>query len=973
MTNSGKLVILIVILSAVLSLAAWADPNTMLKSRKDNWSQQELKAESWWRWTQSKADSVTGFDITKYEITLTIDDVARTVSGNVKATVLAEESLSAIQYNLIALTVSEVRVNNQPMAFTHQNGIINIPLNIAAGQQFTTQVFYHGSPQLSANLYSIGMYFSASYVFTISDPDAGRQWWPCYDYPWDKAIVDLHITMRSDWKVAANGIRTGIVDNGNGTHTTHWLGSNPMTTYLVCLHAAAYVEINQNAGDIPIQSFVYQHQYSNAVNDFIQVPAMVDYFSGLFGDYPFEKYGHAIVNMSTYAAMEHQTMTSLGFQLIPGNGAGELVIAHELAHQWYGDSVSFLTFKDVWLSEGFATYSEHLWVDKRWGWQTAVAYVLSSYHQYYLNWEAANGPRIIYNPSFYNYFTPPSYEKAASVLHMLRLKVGDAIFFDILQTYYTTYHNHNSITAEFQAIAEQLSGQDLNQFFYQWIYCAGIPELRYMVMSKPDPPQVKVIGKTLSNTATPFTIDFPIRLNHASGSDSLLLIASPQGYANIIDLAQVTGNETVVADPNNWVLLRQKQSTVPVLAHCMPTNGAVLLSWDPLTALGNITGYRVYRRPAGTGAWTQIAFTAGDGWLDETVTNGTTYDYAIAGVDDAGFATQRSVALSATPQAFTFTHNLLVVDETRDGNGNAISPTDQMVDDFYRDALAGYGFDEWNLATQGLPALTQLGRYKVILYHDDDFTNQYISDALNLWGGYLMGGGKMLISGWKTAGELDNAFRQRFTPGISILFDNGANLISATSDLLPDLYPDPAKLAAAWSGRLPMVHTFTGAQYSLYQAVMTDGSNGSGQSAAFRSDYDNGGSLVLFGFPLYFMQADGVYPALRNILVSLNPALPVAPDDAPPAVFNLSCYPNPFAGSIRLVIEKGVGEYAEIAVYNLRGQLVTEFAIDPTKGREIIQWDGRDDQRKRIAQGIYLLRLSGKDRSLTRKILYLNQ
>jgi aminopeptidase N len=133
--------------------------------------------------------------------------------------------------------------------------------------------------------------------------------------------------------------------------------------------------------------------------------------------------------MSTYGAMEHQTMTTLGNYIINGALTYETTIAHELCHQWYGNAVSFLTFKDVWLSEGFATYSEHLWKDKTEGWESACNYIRTEFHNYYLNWENIEGPQTIYNPSFNSYFAPPSYEKAASVLHMLRLKIGNANFF----------------------------------------------------------------------------------------------------------------------------------------------------------------------------------------------------------------------------------------------------------------------------------------------------------------------------------------------------------------------------------------------------------------------------------------------------------------------------------------------------------------------------------------------------------------
>ncbi|MDD2332475.1 MAG: M1 family aminopeptidase, partial [Candidatus Cloacimonetes bacterium] len=581
------------------------------------------QARSGWLNNPARADSATGFDIQKYEIFLNINHTNHYIQGNVLATVLAEENLSSIQYNLEALTVTQVLVDGTPVAFTHQNGLINIPLNVSLGQIFTTNVHYQGNPQLSPNVYSVGMIFSTNSLFTISDPDAGRYWWPSYDHPWDKAIVDLSIRLRSDWKVAANGLRESITDHGDGSSTTVWRGYNPMTTYLVCITCGPYVEVNQSAGDLPIQSFVYQNQYNNALIDLAYVPQMINFYSQVFGDYPFEKYGHAVVSMSTYSAMEHQTMTTLGNFIINGQGTYELIIAHELAHQWFGNCLSFLTFKDVWLSEGFATYSEHLWTDKRQGWQAACDYVNSSFHQYYLTWENSAGAQTIYNPTFNNYFSPATYEKAASVLHMLRLKVGNDHFFEILQTWFSTYHNQNVDTADFQAVCEQVSGLDLDQFFQQWIFSPGVPSVELSVYTKSAPAQLKVIARTTSPTSTQFHLDIPLKMNHSTHSDSLLVQANPSGAITLFEYDSSTLS-SVQVDPNSWVLLRGKTLIEPVLSECLPSSGAVLLSWD---SFANASGYRLYRKTATGEDWvllnpeplTDLTYT------DTSVQNGTLY------------------------------------------------------------------------------------------------------------------------------------------------------------------------------------------------------------------------------------------------------------------------------------------------------------------------------------------------------------
>lgn len=953
--------ILLVILALTLAVCAWAGPLTPHKP----WGHLPIRD------FESRADSLTGFDVQIYDLTLSINQAAHQISGNVLATVLAEENLTSIPYNLVGLNVSQVYVNGSPASYTHTGGIITINLNIPAGQTFTTQVFYSGTPQLSGAPYNVGMILSGNTVFTISDPDAARYWWPCYDHPWDKAIVHLRVTLRSDWKVAANGIRDAITDNGDGSSTTFWTGQNPMTTYLACVTCGPYVEINQTAGNVPIQNFVMQNQYNNALLDLANLPDMINYFSQVFGPYPFEKYGNTVVSMSTYGAMEHQTITTLGNYIINGNGTYELTIAHELAHQWFGNAVSFLTFKDVWLSEGFATYSEHLWTDKTLGWQAACNYVDSSYHQYYLNWVASAGPQVIYDPAFNAYFSPPSYEKAASVLHMLRLKIGNDSFFQLLQNWFSTYSGGNAVTAEFQAMAEQICGQDLTQFFNQWIFSPGIPALEYSVWNNPasDSP-LKIIAKTVSNTATPFYIEVPFRFQSGAYSDSLLVEASPEGVINHF-WSELTPATVLSANHNNWTLLRSCTEFKPQIGECLPTNSAVLVSWPPFLN-DHTLAYNIYRRPASGETWQLLnSEPCGDAsYLDQTVQNGTSYQYAIAAVDGGGWESRLSEPQIATPVSFSFAENLLVVDETRDGNGANINPNDSMVDDFYSAALSPIAFTEWDVASQGLPSLDILGHYRLILWHADDFSQNQLIDHLNTLGGYLLGGGKVILSGWKTPSVLSDSFLQRFGANTSLIYDNSASLISAQSDTYPELVVDPLKVMAPWNGMLPYIYTFTEAEHSIYTAIMSPSAQGNGACAAFhRSNLETGSDFVLFGFPLYFMQEAGVRAFLQSVIPEL---LDITPNDdpaIPPLAAFLEISPNPFRDSAHFRVSLPDKGTLRLTVFNLRGQAVRRICdAEKSSGIHSFDFDGRDDRGTPLATGIYILRMESAGKSLSRKL-----
>lgn len=923
----------------------------------------------------ARADSAHGFDVTKYEITLTINDQTHFISGGVKAYVTAEEALTGIDYELVGLTVSQVKVNDTVSTFTHQNSILHINLNAAPGQQITTEVTYSGTPSLSPAPYNIGMIFGGNTVFTLSDPDASRYWWPCYDHPWDKAIVDLHITMRSDWLVACNGLRESIVDNGNGTKTHNWLGSNPMAPYLVCVTAGPYVEINQSSGDLPIQNFVTQAQYNNALIDFSTLPDIIQFFESTFGPYPFEKYGNTVVTMTTYGAMEHQTMTTLGNYLITGTHSGEITIAHELAHQWFGNCLTPLTFKDVWLSEGFATYSELLWTHETFGWNSACAYANSSFHQYYINFENSypSLPNIIYDPPFNYYFYPQSYEKAASVLHMMRLKIGNDDFFELLQTWFSTYHNGNVVTAEFQAMAEQISGQNLDQFFQQWVYSRGLPSVEYTQMINTQANQGKLIGKTLCSTGTQFQMEIPFSATGLANGDSLLFYASPDGEATAFQLAAGAQSYSVTAmDPNHWVLCRGYTHKDVVLTQALASDHAVFLTWNSFNQIPNFAGYLVFRQAAGENNFSLITTNpiSTTSYLDETTQNGIQYTYMVQAADLSGYRTLGSNVISATPIEFAFDWGLLIVDETRDGNGSIITPDDAMVDNFYAAALTPIPYANWDYASLGAPALSTLSHYPVVLWHADDYTQNQIIDCLDVLGSYLMGNGKLIISGWKTAGSLSDSFLSLFLEGTELIYDNSAVLISAMSDNYPLLTPDPDKLTPVWNGMLPMVYTFQNATQPLYTANMTAGSAGADLPVAAK--YENPGTLIVFGFPLYFMQANGVRSLLQQLLPELHPELPNADDNLIPKPLNLRVYPNPFKAVVTLKFSQKLAPGSSLKVYNTKGQWITDVDIDAAKTSDsTLQWNAQDSSGQSLPSGVYLLKYSDSKSTLTRKVVLL--
>ncbi|MBN2828764.1 MAG: T9SS type A sorting domain-containing protein [Candidatus Cloacimonetes bacterium] len=922
----------------------------------------------------TRADSLHGFDVEKYEIFLTINDQTHYLDGYVISTVNAEEDMNSITWDLCGLTVTAVEVNGISQTnFTQNTSQIIIPLTgITNGTQFTTTVYYSGVPSMSPPPYGCGMFFQGGSVFTISDPDASRYWWPCYDHPWDKALVDLHITIRDDWAVACNGLRDSIVDNGNGTKTHHWLGSNPMTTYLACVTAGNYTELPlQYYNGIPIQDFVLPTQVNNAQEDLSVLPEMMSAFSQMFGEYPFEKYGQTTVSMGVYGAMEHQTMTTLNSYMITGNHNYDYTFAHELCHQWFGNCLSVLTFKDIWLSEGFATYSEALWAEHSLGYDAMCNYFRSNIRNYYLTYANNYGPHTTYDPPFNAIFTPVTYEKPASVLHMLRAKVGNEAFFNILQSWFQQHYNGNVITSEFEQLCEDISGQELTQFFSQWIYGSGIPEVEFSVFQNYNLaiPRYKVFAKTGSNTSTDFTIDIPFHFNDNINSDSTLVTAGPMITESVVILNFLPSEYQL--DPDDWMLIRGKEEHQLTLTDVYAGNNSARVVWESYWNEVPVVGYYVYRAVFdGPFQLMTPQPVTGTEWLDTEITPGTEYTYYITAVDVDQYESMPSNAVTVWSIAMPMNQGMLVVDETRDMGGGALMPTDEDVDQFYRNVLSGMNYTEYDYTAQGAPSAELLGNYSIVLWHDNDYSEVLIDDNLNALGSYLLGGGNLIVSGWKTAGQMNQEFLQQYFSDFNPVYTNNADFHNAYSSSYPTLNIDVTKIPANWNNALRMTYVFPNSSEDIiYLADYTDGMAVDNQPIAIKSEF--GGSFTLMGLPLFMFEEEGVQSFLNDYIATIDNSVGNSNEEHIPMDNALQAFPNPFFHDLNIKVTCKNEQQIELAVYNIKGQKVHSDFLTSKNSMVNLNWDGKDTTGKSCAAGIYFLRAKGNSLNLTKRVLLL--
>ncbi len=497
-------------------------------------------------------------DVTSYEIRLLIDPAGAHggwIYGGVTIRGRATEgSLDTLQFDLSrSLAVDSVRTGDIILDYQHEGDLISIPSPDGWATEFEVTIFYQGHPQsFGYGSFSFASYNNKPAVATLSEPFYARTWWPCKDHPTDKAdSVDIYVTINDDLTVVSNGSLVSAVDNGDGTKTTHWHESYPIATYLVSLAIADYYAYSDTlvyqGYTMPIDFFHYASPPEGVRNNNGKVKEMLTVFSDLFGTYPFirEKYGHAQFNFG--GGMEHQTCTSLG-------SFNSWIMAHELAHQWWGDMVTCGSWHEIWLNEGFASYGEALWYEHEGG----SAGYHAEMNSFETAWDTSGAKDVLYvtdTTSVYRIFDMKEYRKGAWILHMLRYMVGDSAFFRILREYGSAPRQYGTaLTEDLERISEEQTGRDLSDFFHQWIYEGGRPNYAYAFVSDATDSGV-VTCFFLDQTQQgykPFQTDVDVRFFFAETTVTVRLVDTLANQDFVLRFGEIP--DSCVVDPDNWIL-----------------------------------------------------------------------------------------------------------------------------------------------------------------------------------------------------------------------------------------------------------------------------------------------------------------------------------------------------------------------------------------------------------------------------------
>ncbi|MEV7980207.1 M1 family metallopeptidase [Streptomyces sp. NPDC086519] len=417
-----------------------------------------------------------GFDARHYDLDVAYAPDTGRLDGRTTITARATQNLSAFDLDLQKLEVTKVEVNGRRAPFTRSGDEITVTPRdaLAKGRDFTVSVTYGGIPvPLNGPIVfgsDYGWMKTPDGVFVACEPNAASTWFPSSDHPADKATYDIRIKAPEGLTAVSNGRLVSTYDKGGSTYT-HWREGRPMATYLATATIGKFdVRTGKTPSGIPVYVAIDPVlANSNSVDVYAVTAAATDYWSQVFGPYPFEETGAIVDDMP-------QAGFSLEVQSKPAYSAvrSETTIVHELAHQWFGDSVSVAQWKDIWLNEGFATYAQWLWAEHQ-GTRSAHDSFLAAY-----NARAADNPFwqiTVADPQRDTMFASAVYQRGAMTLQMLRERIGDTAFFKLLPAWTKLHRYGNADTADFIRLAEKVSGRQLDDLFQTWLFTTGKPAL----------------------------------------------------------------------------------------------------------------------------------------------------------------------------------------------------------------------------------------------------------------------------------------------------------------------------------------------------------------------------------------------------------------------------------------------------------------------------------------------------------------
>jgi aminopeptidase N len=509
-------------------------------------------------------------DIIHYTFRLELNDTTNIIAGSADVNVLFLSPVSQFKLNLASkqgdgkgMTVFSVTSSGNPVTFKHEADDLWIvtPLSFPEKDTVTFSIKYGGEPAdglvIGKNKFGDRTFFGDNW------PDRGHQWLPTLDHPYDKATVDFVITAPDHYEVVATGALQSTKKLGRKRTEHHWHESKDVAVKVMTIGAAEFaVKQSGTVGNIPVTTWVFPQNADAGFGDFAVAPQVLKVLQDYVGPYPYEKLAH-VQSKTRFGGLENASNIFYFENSVTGTKEREGLIAHETAHQWFGNSVTENDWYHVWLSEGFATYFAALYFGTVYGDERLAEEMKESRRAVIEFYEKRQAPIIDTTiTEIDKVLNTNSYQKASWFLHMLRAKVGADVFQKGIRSYYSLYRDRNASTHDFLTEMEKAAGQNLHEFFDAWLYQAGHPHVSGSWTYDKKKKKLKIeLG--VSGFASPQGTMMRILLKFAGGQEMILdypIDVSPK-WGMSVEIAEKP--VAMVLDPETILLFEGKMQEKP--------------------------------------------------------------------------------------------------------------------------------------------------------------------------------------------------------------------------------------------------------------------------------------------------------------------------------------------------------------------------------------------------------------------------
>jgi aminopeptidase N len=491
-------------------------------------------------------------NVQNYSYQLEVNDENDSIKCHATISITALKNISEFNLDLISrnntgkgMLVQSVTAGGKAVPFTHVNNVIHIKHSINSGATTQIKIGYQGIPAdgliISKTKYGRRSFFADNW------PNRARNWLVCVDDPADKAAVEFIITAPVHYQVIGNGIQLEETNIDGNRKLTHWRETIALPTKVMAIGIADFAVNNlDSTGCVPISSWVYPEDKAKGFYDFAISREILPFLTKNIGPYPFSKLAN-VQSKTIFGGLENASAIFYAESLVTGQRTAEPTIVHEIAHQWFGDMATEADFSHLWLSEGFATYMTLLYMEQKHG-RDSLRKLLIRDRTKILEFESEKSMAVVDSSvsDYMELLNANSYQKGSWILHMLRKKLGDSVFWKGIQLYYKIFAGKNAVSSDFQKIMESVSGQNLQQFFYQWLYIPGQPKLS---ASWKYETSKKSISLTIEQTQK-IAFVFPIKVSIYTSA------GRPAAVSKIVNInsARTTVNIPVPARPTSLKL-----------------------------------------------------------------------------------------------------------------------------------------------------------------------------------------------------------------------------------------------------------------------------------------------------------------------------------------------------------------------------------------------------------------------------------